>query len=245
MTRYSQDGAPYIKGVSLGATGVSTLTENGLIAAGTTSTGAMQSAGTGTAGQWYKSNGNAALGTWTNQNQLSGKILISSQTISNAASIDVINLSSAFSKYEIILSGITPATANASLRILTSSNNGSSYDSGASNYAYSYTAHGDTGTANSNGGTSSAGATFIQLCEGLTNTANANDFEIILINPNISSNANGFMWQGRTMNNSSVFRTNRGQGARLATGVVNAFQIKFSSGNIASAIMKLYGYIAP
>lgn len=245
MTRYSKDGTPFLAGVPQGATGLTSITANGLVAAGTTSTGNMQSAGTGTTGQWYKSAGNASLGSWENQNQLSGKILISAQTITNAASIDIINLSSFFSKYEVILSGITPATANANLRILTSSNNGSSYDNAASNYAYSYTAHGDTGTAGSNGGASSAGATIIQMCEGLSNTANANDFEVILINPNLSLNANGFMWQGRTMNNSSVVRSNRGQGVRLATGVINAFQFKFSSGNIASAVMRLYGYIAP
>lgn len=245
MTRYNKDGMPYAAGVAQGGTGVASLTANSLLAAGTNSTNPLQSIGTGTSGQFYKSNGNASLGTWTNQNQLSGKILISTQTVSNVASIDIINLSSSYCKYEIILSGITPATANASLRILTSSNNGSSYDSGASNYAYQYTANGDTGTAGTNGGGNSAGATFIQMCEGLTNTANANDFEVILINPNIASNANGFMWQGRTLNNSSVFRSNRGQGARLASSVVNAFQFKFSSGNIASAVMKLYGYIAP
>lgn len=51
--------------VGNGGTGVANLTAYGLVGAGTTSTGAFQSAGTGTSGQVYVSAGSAALGTWT------------------------------------------------------------------------------------------------------------------------------------------------------------------------------------
>lgn len=51
-------------GVSDGGTGVASFTAYSLIAGGTTSTGALQSAGTGTSGKWYVSNGSASLGTF-------------------------------------------------------------------------------------------------------------------------------------------------------------------------------------
>ncbi len=51
--------------VANGGTGRATATAYALIAGGTTSTGALQSLGTGTAGQLLQSNGAAALPTWT------------------------------------------------------------------------------------------------------------------------------------------------------------------------------------
>ena len=59
--------------VAQGGTGLVTLTTAyGLVAAGTTATGALQNAGTGTTGQVYVSGGASALGTWTNQYPLPG-----------------------------------------------------------------------------------------------------------------------------------------------------------------------------
>lgn len=53
--------------VTGGGTGLATLTTAyGLVAAGTTATGALQNAGTGASGQVYISGGSSALGTWTN-----------------------------------------------------------------------------------------------------------------------------------------------------------------------------------
>jgi len=56
--------------VPFGGTGIATTTAYGLLAGGTTSTGAFQNAGTGTTGQIYKSGGASALGTWTDQKDL-------------------------------------------------------------------------------------------------------------------------------------------------------------------------------
>lgn len=53
--------------VTGGGTGLATLTTAyGLVAAGTTATGALQNAGTGASGQVYVSGGSSALGAWTN-----------------------------------------------------------------------------------------------------------------------------------------------------------------------------------
>lgn len=52
-------------GVTNGGTGIATATAYSLIAAGTTSTGAWQSVGTGTSGQLLQSGGAAALPSWT------------------------------------------------------------------------------------------------------------------------------------------------------------------------------------
>lgn len=52
--------------VTRGGTGVGTTTAYGILAGGTTATGAFQNVGTGTTGQLLKSNGNAALASWVN-----------------------------------------------------------------------------------------------------------------------------------------------------------------------------------
>jgi len=50
--------------VAHGGTGDTSFTAYSLIAGGTTSTGPLQNAGTGSAGQWYVSNGSSSLGTF-------------------------------------------------------------------------------------------------------------------------------------------------------------------------------------
>lgn len=64
MTSNNAINTTFPIGVDDGGTGASSFTAYSLIAAGTSSTGPLQSAGTGTAGQVYVSNGNASLGTF-------------------------------------------------------------------------------------------------------------------------------------------------------------------------------------
>lgn len=59
--------------VAQGGTGVASTTAYGVITGGTTSTGALQNAGTGTTGQVLISNGSSALPTW--QNYASGSLI--------------------------------------------------------------------------------------------------------------------------------------------------------------------------
>lgn len=83
--------------------------------------------------------GNAAGNTGPSDNQGSGSVLISSGsgTVSN---LDF-KLAPYLSKYrelKIILTNVQPSVNNATLRLRTSTNNGSTYDSGAGNYAWSW-----------------------------------------------------------------------------------------------------------
>ena len=80
--------------VDSGGTGVESFTAFGLIAGGTTSTGALQNAGTGTTDQVYVSGGDSALGSWETLSDYFGQSL----TVENDTNIT------------LSLSG-TPATA--------------------------------------------------------------------------------------------------------------------------------------
>lgn len=62
---YVQSGLTLPVTVPNGGSGFSSTTAYGLIAGGTTSTGALQNAGTGTSGQIYVSGGSSSLGSWT------------------------------------------------------------------------------------------------------------------------------------------------------------------------------------
>ena len=233
--------------VPQGGTGVASLTAYGLVAAGALSTDALQSAGVGTLDQYYESNGGAALGTWKPQNQMGARILLQTQNITiSTPSLDYLNLSSSlYVRYQLLVSTIVPVTTNTTLQLLVSSNNGSSWDNASANYSFKWSAYRDTTSGNTNGGSSSASATAITVATGFINTAFANCFVFDFDNPAVALNYSGPTWNGYYKNNSSECRNVSGGGWRLASQANNAFQLKFSSGNIATAYTKLYGFLTP
>lgn len=226
--------------VAQGGSGVATETAYGLLIAGTTATGAIQNAATGSSGQVYLSGGNAAVGTWTNQNTLGGWVLISTATASSSASIAFTGLSTSYVAYMVSLSAVIPATNATNLQFRVSSNNGSSYDSAAGNYGYANTYINDTGVAAANSFASSS-ATAILIGNVWSNTSFANNFEIIFIDPDTSYVNNGIFWKGKYDDSTSTGCFCIGEGTRIATQINNAIQFSFSSGNIASGVFKLYG----
>lgn len=232
---------------SQGSTGAGSFTAYGLIAGGANSSAALQSAGTGALDQYYESNGNAALGTWKSQNQLGARILVQTQNItSSTPTLDYLNLSSSlFVRYQLIVSTIVPVTTNTTLQCLVSSNNGSSWDNASGNYSFKWSAFRDTTSGNSNGGSQSTSSTSITIATGFSNTAFANCFIFEFDNPAVTLNRTGPSWNGYYKNNSSECRNVSGGGWRLASQACNAFQLKFSSGNIATAYTKLFGFLTP
>jgi len=117
--------------VAKGGTGQSTLTTaNGILAAGTTATGAIQNIGTGSAGQVLTSNG-TSLPTFVAPSSVGGtQVLIGTITFNNTASS--YNLTSYFSAtyqtYKLIFTAVeATGVANCDIRLRVSTDGGSTF----------------------------------------------------------------------------------------------------------------------
>jgi hypothetical protein len=226
----------------VGVTATQTLTNKTLTAptiASANLTTALTLAGdAGTNGQVLTSAG-SGLPTWTTVSApASAMTLISTATASASATIDFTGLSSTYKNYVVIVTNCVPATNNAALNFRTSTNNGSSYDSGASDY---YSTGTNFGLSTWNYMAAVDNRAYINA-SGQDNTANlgGQSFTMTIVNPSAS---NRIMWYltGFENGTSEIGAMTRG-GYRLATtGAVNAIRFLFGSGNIASGTFKLYG----
>lgn len=194
----------------------------------------------GTSGQVLQTNGSGTLSFAT---PASGALVyISTQTASNSATINFTGISSTYDVYAIEIVKALPATDGSVLRMRTSTNNGSSYDSGASDYQYiqsigvlsggSY-ASGDTGATDS----------FIRISYLLGNATNELGFNgwVYLWKPSdatyfsVSYSGNGVDDSGQ------LFVVDQGMGQRQTAADVDAVRFLMSSGNITSGTFRLYG----
>jgi len=105
--------------VANGGTGIATATAYSLIAAGTTSTGAFQSVGTGTARQVLSSGGSSALPSWVQ----AGAVYLG-QGVGNTVSFT--NLGT-YSKFIAFVGVATNSSSNRNATAAVSSDNGSTY----------------------------------------------------------------------------------------------------------------------
>lgn len=167
------------------------------------------------------------------------EVLLATYTPTAVASLDITSvLSSTYDFYTIEITDLLPVTDGSSTYLLTSTDNGSSWTTSAGAYAYAVGLGNGTGGYNDMGSSSS---TQIQLNNSCSNTANeASSFELKVWNPNSSSHKH-FSWSGAYFSAAGSLYWFTGVGKRLSTSVINAVQLKFSSGNIASGTVRVYG----
>ena len=169
-----------------------------------------------------------------------GVTVISETVVSTAvASVDLTGFVPAdYTSYEIELINVVPATDTATLNARTSSDGGSSYDSGASDYSYAY-----TGRVNgSNDDADSAGASSAPLADSVGSAGNENGVSgvVRISGPDLAHRTfatfainyddNG----GRTGFRAGAF-------TRRSSADVDGVQIFFSSGNIESGTIVFRG----
>lgn len=166
--------------------------------------------------------------------------LISSATASASATIDFTGLSSTYFMYMVVANGVIPDTDSASLTLRTSTDGGSSYDSGASDYGHAHlTARFLTTQSISQGGDNSDSRIIIAGSQGNASNEISN-FVMYLQNPSALQYfyAN---WTGASTLPTAERFTVTGSGARLSATDVDAIRFSMSSGNIDSGEFKLYG----
>lgn len=168
--------------------------------------------------------------------------LITTTTASAASEVAFTGLSSTYVKYIIELTNVSSSVNNTNLYIRTSTNNGSSYDSGASNYVW-LACLADQGTSVI-GVDKSTVATEIRVGVSISNVVNDGGINIQfnLINPSAATRT-VLYWDGGYVNAGPNYVRVLGTGVRNSTsGAVNAVQLLPGSGNL-TGIFKLYGVL--
>jgi hypothetical protein len=163
-------------------------------------------------------------------------VLISSATASASATISFTGLSSTYKHYVLTITDLIPATDNVILYLRTSTNGGSTYDSGASDYIWNTNV--TTGAANFPAG---ATAAQIRLLDTVGNAAGEVANGVVWLHA--PSTATKFMTNSHLSHfgASDFFAETLGNGVRNTAADVDAVQLLMSSGNITSGEFRLYG----
>ncbi len=167
-----------------------------------------------------------------------GWVLLSSQIASASSSIDFTAFSSSYNFYRIECYGIVPATDTAALYMRTSSNGGTSFDAGSSDYHYIST-YSTTAPATSQ--LTSAGAAFMQLFNSLGSSTGEHLACTVDISGMSGTTYKPVRWQGWLYNSAALAVSFTGGGMRASTSAINAVRFVMSTGNIASGTFKLFG----
>jgi len=165
-------------------------------------------------------------------------VLISTTTISGTPSALTFTFSGSYRKYRLELENVYCTSDGFMLRMRTSTDGGSTFDSGASNYGYAYGASGTYGPASTTG-------TYIETSTNLVGSATDEGLwgEIDFYDPLNASLKTFARWQifGRIYN-SAASNIITGAGYRDSAADVDTVQLFFSSGNFGGGKIRLFGW---
>lgn len=167
--------------------------------------------------------------------------ILQSGTVSNQPSLDITDLPAGYRAFKLYFDALLIVSAAANVYARVSSDNGVSFDSGASDYR-SHAGMGNSGSAGYQTGNSNPGAQ-IQVNHGFTLTNGADDWaagEIILRNPRDSATRTYIDGHITYQRAAELFHARFG-GARLASQDDDAFQVILSAGNISTMNWTLTG----
>ncbi len=175
--------------------------------------------------------------------------LLQTQTASSSATIDFTsNIDSTYKQYEIHLIDIHPSNNAVSFQFNGSADSGSNYNV-TKTTSFFQTYHeeddGSTGFGYDTGSDIAQGTGFQNFTSG--SSANNNDDCLVatvrLFNPSSTTFVKHFMINAQTTNSTSDpnVTVNYIAGYFNTTSAIDAIQFKFSSGNIDSGDIKLYG----
>lgn len=166
-------------------------------------------------------------------------VLVESQTASASATITFTTFSGTYRNFKVVYDSVIPATDNQILRVRTSTDGGSTYDSGASDYSYSRFLSVTTSAATFSD--TSADSIVLHGVGAGTGTGEMLNGEMTLFNPSAATYTyikNEASLINKDGNPSWCAVT----GIRLSAADVDGLEFSFPSGNIASGTFKLYGY---
>lgn len=190
------------------------------------------------------SNGSAASLTALPAAQGGACALISQGTALAVADIQFTSLSTSYHAYMLIIHDLLVATSTADIWIQTSTNNGSSWTSGGTDYRHIRTGSSATGSPGTGGANTDSK---IIIANSLGNSAVAGNelkARIFIHDPLDSGDQTAFEYQVGYLPSSSNFTHYTGYGIRAVSEATNAFRILASSGTITTCTYALYGFKA-
>jgi hypothetical protein len=219
--------------VSQGGTGDSSVTAYAVLCGGTTSTGAVQSvSGVGSSGQVLTSNGAAALPTWQAASSSGSWNLLLTQTASSSASLSFSSTYvTGYTQYALVLVNINNATGTTTLNMDWSTNNGSTYIGSGYQSGILSNNYNSTTLANT------SSTTTCPLTPSITNTNVKINGIIYVFFPASAVTA----YNGQLMTNDTTSVAINCYGINSGTTTINNIKFSYSSGNIASGTISLYG----
>ena len=171
-----------------------------------------------------------------------GLTFINTSDISAAATYDFTGFTAAsYDTYVLHVMNLIPATDDVSLELLTSTDGGSSFDTGASDYSW-YTQMSDSNTGDTaddsiwlNGSTADGTYRF-----GSASNEDGLSMVLYVVAPHLTKRTQ-FHWRGSGFNASGAIKLFLGAGARFESADVDGIRLLFTSGNIESGTITAYG----
>ena len=172
-------------------------------------------------------------------------ILISTQTASNSANISFTGINGTYDEYIFKYINVRPATDTADFQFNMSTDSGSNYNTTKTTTNFiAYHFENDSGAVLAyNGSYDLAQSTAFQtIGDQVGNGADENiSGTLTLYSPSSTTYVKHFINNGNKYQYSDISINEFQAGYGNTTSAVNALQFKFSSGNIADGIFKLYG----
>lgn len=174
--------------------------------------------------------------------EMQGMALLSTSTPSAATSVDLTGLNDRFSRYIITFDALVPATNNDTLSLRTSSDGGSSFDSGATDYSYSgQETYAGIGSPTAIGSIGDTKVVFQSTTFVSSNAAYGGiNGRIELINPAQTTGYHQILFHAVWGTLNHLGNVNGGAARRSSTAV-NALRLYFAGGNITSGTVRVYG----
>lgn len=186
----------------------------------------------------YDSAANSAVGAYILVNPSSGGVvLLSSGTAAAVASVSFA-LPTGYSLYEVDITNILAATANATLNLRVSQDNGLTYESAATAYKYAYLAVDEAAVTTDSGDTA---ANAILLTNSLPTATRPSHVRLSV--PNHAGVLNPIVIEGASYSNTNaVWSKISGMGVFAASsGAFTNLRLLMSAGNIGSLTYRVYG----
>lgn len=197
---------------------------------------------TPTTGQILRYNGTA----WVNVTS-GTPILLATKTASASATLNFTEFNNAvYRRYEFDLENVFLATDDLTLFLRTSTNGGSSYDSGASDYQWSLTGmSGATAVSTGSTGAGSINLTNSTAGNRIGNAAGEYGVNgiIVMFNAGNAASATDIQTRISYFNTATAYSQYIGSGVRAAAADVDAVRFLPTSGNITSGTIRMYGIV--
>lgn len=166
--------------------------------------------------------------------------LLSTTTINAQATADIV-LPAGYVSYDFELVNVIPATNNAALVVRTSTDGGSTFDATVGDYRYTVNGQDDSGSALTVSASSGSFAAVTTSNVGNTAGAGGVNGKLTIYNPAGTASRKSFTGITVYTNTSNVVHRVEVGATRIATADIDAVRFLFSSGNLTSGSIRLWG----